>query len=77
MTIIVRRTTGEAFELLTGRHRLIAALQVFGKATVIDAETNETFEVHQVDGQIVALQRPGEASAETRAIHAIQRAARS
>lgn len=76
MTIIVRRTSGEAFELLTGRHRLTAALQVFGKATVTDAETSETFEVHLVDGQIVALQRPGEALAETEAERAIQRAAR-
>ena len=77
MTIIVRRTTGEAFELLSGRHRLSAALQVFGKATVMDAETAETFEVHQVEGQIVALQRLGEASAETHAARAIQQAARS
>lgn len=77
MTIIVRRTNGEAFELLSGRHRLSAALQVFGKATVMDAETTETFEVHQVDGQIVALQRPGEASAETQAVRAIGHAARN
>ncbi|MEJ6003849.1 hypothetical protein [Paucibacter soli] len=77
MTIIVRRTTGEAFEVSAGRHRLMAALQVFGKAAVTDAETGETFEVHEVEGRIVALQRPGEASAETEAARAIVHAART
>lgn len=76
MTIFVRRTNGEAFELLSGWNRLQAALQVHGKATVMDTDTQETFEVHQVDGQIVALQRPGEASAEIQAARAVQRAAR-
>lgn len=38
MTIIVRRASGEAFELVTGRHRLTAALQVFGNPNTTDRE---------------------------------------
>jgi hypothetical protein len=55
---------------------LRAALQVFGKATVTDADTGDTFEVHEMDGQVVVLERPGEAAAELAAAKAIERAKR-
>jgi len=37
MTIIVRRSSGQAFEVVTGLRRLKAALKTFGKATVTEA----------------------------------------
>jgi hypothetical protein len=75
MNITVRRTNGQTFELTNGVHRLKAQLEVFGKASVTDAETGETFDVHEVDGQIVALDDGRSAIAETVAAAAIERAA--
>ncbi len=77
MTITVRRQTANTFEVMNGHHRLKVCLALQGKATVIDAETGEHFDVHEVDGQIVVLQRPGEAAAEAIADAAIGRAARA
>lgn len=77
MSIMVQNTTGEAFAVVTGLHRLKASLKVFGKVSVTDVETGECFEAHDVDGQVFALQRPGQAVAETAAVKAIRRAARS
>lgn len=76
MTITVRRVNGQLLECINGHHRLLAQLQVFGKATVTDTETGESFDVHEVDGQIVALDGGHGAIAETVAAAAIERAAR-
>lgn len=75
MTILVRRKTASAFEVVSGMRSLLAGLHFGLKVPVQDADTGESFEVHLVDGEIVALQRPGEAEAETIAAAAIERAA--
>lgn len=75
MTILIRRVDGSTFEPIDGHHRLRASLEVFGKATVTDAETLETFEVHEVDGKIVVLDDGSGAVAQTLAAAAIERAA--
>ena len=76
MTIIVKALSGTALEVVSGRRRLQATLDVVGKATVQVAETGETLEVHEVDGEIVVLKDPAAAAAETIAAHALERAAR-
>jgi hypothetical protein len=75
MSILIRRLDGNSFGLITGKARLRIALDLFGKATVIDAETHETFEVHEVDGEIVILDNGSAAIAQTIAANAIERAA--
>ena len=74
MRVLVRQTTGDSFQVVAGVRRLKVALQVFGKVSVTDVETGESFEVHEVEGQVVALQQPGEAAAEVAAEQAIHRA---
>lgn len=76
MTIIVRRNGG-ALEVVSGRHRLKALIHIYGKAIVTDVESQEQFEVHEVDGQIIVLQSPAAAAAETTATAAIARANRN
>ena len=76
MTILIRRIDGGTFQPINGHARLRASLEVFGKATVTDAETHETFEVHEVDGLIVVLADGRAAVAETLAATAIEHAAR-
>ena len=77
MTIYVQRTAGNTFEIRSDRHRLRAALQVFGKAIVTDCETDEKLEVHEVDGQLVVLDDGRAAIAATVASNTIERAART
>lgn len=76
MTIHVHRVNGSTFELVNGFHRFRAQLALSGKARVLDPETGESFEVHEVDGQIVALDSGNGAIAETVAAAAIAHAAR-
>ena len=76
MSILVRRIDGGTFQVTNGHARLRASLEVFGKATVMDTETHETFEVHEIDGQIVVLKDGHAAVAETLAVTAIEHAAR-
>lgn len=75
MTIYVRRINGGSFEIVNGHALLLAALEVSGKATVVDIETQEALDVHQVDGSLVILSSPQDAVAETLAASAIARAA--
>lgn len=77
MTILIHRIDGRTFQFINGHARLRASLEVFGKATVTDAETNETFEVHEVDGQLVVLSDGHGQAAETIAATVIKRAAKS
>ena len=76
MSISIRRADDGAFELVDGLARLRASLDVFGVATVTDLETHETFEVHEVNGQVVAVADKPTAVVETIAATAIERAAR-
>ena len=75
MSILIRRVDGGTFEPVNGHVRLRASLEVFGKATVTDMDTQETFDVHMVNGQIVILDDGKAAIAETIAVAAIERAA--
>jgi hypothetical protein len=75
--ILVKRRDATRFDCIAGAERLRAALAVFGKATVTDAESKEEFEVHEVEGDVVFLQKPGQAIAETLADSAITKAAGS
>lgn len=65
MSILIRRIDGRALQLINGQSRLRASLEVHGKATVTDAETHETFEVHEVQGELVLLSDGRGAAAET------------
>lgn len=75
MTILIKRFDGDAFEIVNGHARLRASLEVFGKATVTDIDTKESFDVHLVDGQIVSVEDGRLAISETIAVAAIRRAA--
>lgn len=77
MTITVRRLNGNTFECVNGDIRLRVGLDVLGKVSVQDIETGETFEVHEVDGQIVILDDGSKDRANTIAVQAIDRARRS
>lgn len=74
MTVNVKRRDGGSFDCIVGHTRLRAQLEALGKATVVDVETGESFEVHQVDGQIVVMEDGRNARAETLASQAISRA---
>jgi hypothetical protein len=74
MNILVRRRDGGSYECIAGIHRLRAILAAVGKCSVTDCETHETFEVHEVDGQILVLDDGSKARAETVASQAIERA---
>lgn len=74
MTIMVRRLTGDTFECVNGHGRLLAGLKATGKVTVQETETMETFDVHEVDGQIVILDDGSNDRARTIAALAINRA---
>jgi len=65
MSITVRRANGGVFEVVSGARRLKVALNVFGKVAVTDAESGNTFDVHEVDGQLIELPRHGESEAKT------------
>ncbi len=77
MTITVRRLNGNTFECVNGYMRLRVGLDVLGKVSVQDIETGETFDVHEVDGQIVILDDGSKDRANTIAAQAIDRARRS
>ena len=70
MTILIRRLNG------VSKVRLRQSLELFGKATVTDVDTKETFEVHVVDGELVILNNGSADIAQTIAVAAIQRAAK-
>ena len=76
MTITVRRVDGETFQIVGGAYQLNSELQLRGKATVTDIETQETFMVHVVEGRVVPLDQGHSAIAETIAAAAIERARR-
>lgn len=73
MTITVRRLNGNTFECLNGHALLRVGLDVMGKVPVQDVETGETFEVHEVDGEIIILDDGSKDRAETIAHHLIER----
>lgn len=77
MNINVRRLNGKTFECVNGHMRLRAGLQVMGKMSVQDIETMETFDVHEVDGQLVILDDGSNDRANTIAAQAIDRARQS
>lgn len=76
-TITVRRLTGNTFQCVNGHMRLRVGLDVMGKVPVTDIETGETFEVHEVDGEIVVLDDGSKDRANTIAAKAIDRASQS
>ena len=60
--IQVRKAAGSAYEVVNGRHRLTAQLDLSGTAEVVDVDTHETFVVHEVDGElraVVVIDYPG------------------
>jgi hypothetical protein len=73
MTILVR-CKGNILEVISGHRRLTAQLRIDGKAAVTDIETNQVLEVHEVDGEILVLQSPADAAAESIAHRAITKA---
>ena len=54
MATIIRSKTSEDFVPVTGSHRLKAALQVLGEASVTTT-SGEALSVREIDGQLVAL----------------------
>jgi hypothetical protein len=63
-SIDIEAAQAEAMKIMTDAKKLLEK----------DAETNETFEAHEVDGQIVVLDNGRSAVAETVAAAAIERA---
>lgn len=74
MNITVRRLNGNTFECVNGHMQLRAGLAACGKVSVQDIETGDTFDVHEVDGQIVILDDGSKDRADTIAAQAIDRA---
>jgi hypothetical protein len=54
-TATVRRTAGLNFEVVTGHRRLQAALEVHGRAYVEVGGTDEVMQVHEANGELVAV----------------------
>lgn len=52
---LVRQLDGGGYEIVSGQNRLMAQLQVGGKARVFDVGTHETLTVKQVDDRLVVV----------------------
>ncbi len=77
MTIYVKNAeSGGGLEVLDGRVRLKAMLEVHGTAQVRNVTTGEILEVHEVGGEIVALTAAASASVRSAAADAILKAAK-
>jgi hypothetical protein len=75
MTIYVKCTSGSKLEIVSGRQRLQAALQVDGKAAVEDIETGEKLEVHEVGSELLVISGRVAEQVQSIAASAIARAA--
>lgn len=72
--ITARRNADDSIEVVNGRMRLDAALELHGKAEVVDLATGQTIYVHEDGGRLVALSEDSQANVEDLAIAAINRA---
>lgn len=74
--ISVRKNADGCYEVMNGHSRLKVAIEVKGKAEVIDMATGKTLFVHEIDGNLIALSEDAQANLEDQAAALINRSQR-